>query len=127
MTATEYNQCVDDLSDGLFRFITKNLKDRDEADEQRRCTDQPNGAEAEHVQLSGDSGGDGTRAVGRAWGDECGEPVRGARDQATPRDESTAQLYDRRRRFVRCLSSLRADGVYARLTHSGSSDSLAAT
>src|SRR5688572_5978089 len=31
MTTTEYNQCVDAYSDALFRFITKNLRDRDEA------------------------------------------------------------------------------------------------
>ncbi len=31
MTAQEYNQCVDDHADGVFRFILKNIKDEDKA------------------------------------------------------------------------------------------------
>jgi RNA polymerase sigma factor (sigma-70 family) len=31
MTAAEYNLCVDQFSDGVFRFILKNLRDRDRA------------------------------------------------------------------------------------------------
>lgn len=31
MTVTEYNQCVDLHSDGLYRFLLKNVKDRDKA------------------------------------------------------------------------------------------------
>lgn len=31
MTAAEYNLCVDQYSDGIFRFILKNLRDRDRA------------------------------------------------------------------------------------------------
>lgn len=31
MTAAEYNLCVDQFSDGIFRFILKNLRDRDRA------------------------------------------------------------------------------------------------
>lgn len=31
MTAKEYNQCVDDHADGVFRFILKNIKDEDKA------------------------------------------------------------------------------------------------
>jgi RNA polymerase sigma-70 factor (ECF subfamily) len=31
MTATEYNKCVDLHSDGLYRFLLKNLKDSDKA------------------------------------------------------------------------------------------------
>ena len=31
MTVKEYNQCVDLHSDGLFRFLLKNVKDRDQA------------------------------------------------------------------------------------------------
>lgn len=31
MTTAEYNQCVDDHSDNVFRFILKNIKDQDEA------------------------------------------------------------------------------------------------
>ena len=27
MTANEYNQCVDDFADGVYRFILKNIKD----------------------------------------------------------------------------------------------------
>lgn len=29
MTATEYNQCVDQHADALYRFVVKNLKDKD--------------------------------------------------------------------------------------------------
>src|SRR5689334_17881899 len=31
MTTSEFNQCVDDHADGLFRFILKNIRDEDEA------------------------------------------------------------------------------------------------
>lgn len=31
MTTTEYNQCVDEHADGLYRFILKNMKDEEEA------------------------------------------------------------------------------------------------
>lgn len=31
MTATEYNNCVDLHSDGLYRFLLKNVKDKDKA------------------------------------------------------------------------------------------------
>jgi len=31
MTPAQYNQCVKDYADGVFRFIMKNLKDSDEA------------------------------------------------------------------------------------------------
>jgi RNA polymerase sigma factor (sigma-70 family) len=31
MTVSEYNQCVEKHSDGLYRFILKNIKDRDKA------------------------------------------------------------------------------------------------
>jgi RNA polymerase sigma-70 factor (ECF subfamily) len=31
MTVVEYNQCVDDFSDGIYRFILKNIKDHDMA------------------------------------------------------------------------------------------------
>ncbi len=31
MTVTEYNQCVEKYSDGLYRFILKNIKDHDKA------------------------------------------------------------------------------------------------
>lgn len=31
MTAAEYNQCVDDYSDGVFRFILKNIKEYNRA------------------------------------------------------------------------------------------------
>jgi RNA polymerase sigma factor (sigma-70 family) len=31
MTISEFNQCVDDHADGLYRFILKNIKDEDEA------------------------------------------------------------------------------------------------
>lgn len=31
MTVEEYNTCVDELADGLYRFILKNLRDEDEA------------------------------------------------------------------------------------------------
>ena len=31
MTAEEYNQCVDDHSDGIYRFILKNIRDKDMA------------------------------------------------------------------------------------------------
>jgi RNA polymerase sigma-70 factor (ECF subfamily) len=31
MTATEYNICVDQHADALFRFVVKNIKDRDAA------------------------------------------------------------------------------------------------
>jgi RNA polymerase sigma-70 factor (ECF subfamily) len=31
MTAQEYNQCVDDYADGVYRFILKNIKDEDKA------------------------------------------------------------------------------------------------
>jgi len=31
MTPSQYNQCVKDYADGVFRFILKNLKDSDEA------------------------------------------------------------------------------------------------
>lgn len=31
MTPAEYNECVDQYADALFRFIVKNLKDRDSA------------------------------------------------------------------------------------------------
>lgn len=31
MTAAEYNNCVNMYSDGVFRFIVKNMKDRDES------------------------------------------------------------------------------------------------
>jgi RNA polymerase sigma-70 factor (ECF subfamily) len=33
MTVEEYNICVDDFSDGLFRFILKNIKDKDKAND----------------------------------------------------------------------------------------------
>lgn len=33
MTTSEYNKCVDLYSDGVFRFIVKNLKDRNEAED----------------------------------------------------------------------------------------------
>ena len=29
MTISEYNRCVDDFSDGLYRFVLKNLKDEE--------------------------------------------------------------------------------------------------
>ena len=31
MTTVEFNRCVDEHSDGLYRFILKNIKDEDEA------------------------------------------------------------------------------------------------
>ena len=31
MTTTEYNKCVDEHADGLYRFILKNMKDEEEA------------------------------------------------------------------------------------------------
>jgi RNA polymerase sigma factor (sigma-70 family) len=31
MTTSEFNQCVDDHADGLYRFILKNIRDEDEA------------------------------------------------------------------------------------------------
>jgi len=31
MTVNEYNQCVDDFADGVYRFILKNIKDEDNA------------------------------------------------------------------------------------------------
>jgi RNA polymerase sigma-70 factor (ECF subfamily) len=31
MTATEFNSCVDQYADALFRFVVKNIKDRDAA------------------------------------------------------------------------------------------------
>jgi len=31
MTTAEFNQCVDDHADGLYRFILKNMRDEDEA------------------------------------------------------------------------------------------------
>src|SRR5258707_3942397 len=31
MTTAEFNQCVDDHADGLYRFILKNIRDEDEA------------------------------------------------------------------------------------------------
>ena len=31
MTVSEFNQCVDDFSDGLFRFIVKSLRDEEKA------------------------------------------------------------------------------------------------
>jgi RNA polymerase sigma-70 factor (ECF subfamily) len=31
MTITEYNQCVDDHADGVFRFILKNIRDEEKA------------------------------------------------------------------------------------------------
>jgi RNA polymerase sigma factor (sigma-70 family) len=31
MTVREYNQCVDDHADGVYRFILKNIKDEDKA------------------------------------------------------------------------------------------------
>lgn len=31
MTVAEYNSCVDEHADGLYRFILKNMKDEDEA------------------------------------------------------------------------------------------------
>jgi len=31
MTANEYNTCVDQYADGVYRFILKNIKDRDKA------------------------------------------------------------------------------------------------
>jgi RNA polymerase sigma-70 factor (ECF subfamily) len=31
MTAAEYNKCVDDYADGVYRFILKNLKDEENA------------------------------------------------------------------------------------------------
>ena len=31
MTVSEYNQCVDNFSDGVYRFILHNIRDRDEA------------------------------------------------------------------------------------------------
>ncbi len=31
MTSAQYNQCVKEYADGVFRFILKNLRDSDEA------------------------------------------------------------------------------------------------
>jgi RNA polymerase sigma factor (sigma-70 family) len=31
MTAAQFNKCVDDYADGLYRFILKNIKDEDDA------------------------------------------------------------------------------------------------
>jgi len=31
MTAKEYNQCVDEHADGVYRFILKNIRDEDKA------------------------------------------------------------------------------------------------
>jgi len=31
MTVSEYNKCVDNFSDGVYRFILHNIRDRDEA------------------------------------------------------------------------------------------------
>src|SRR5512145_1174625 len=31
MTLADYNKCVDDYSDGIYRFILKNLKNEDKA------------------------------------------------------------------------------------------------
>ncbi|MCF8303221.1 MAG: RNA polymerase sigma factor [Bacteroidales bacterium] len=31
MTTAEYNQCVDDHADGVYRFVLKNIKDEDRA------------------------------------------------------------------------------------------------
>jgi RNA polymerase sigma-70 factor (ECF subfamily) len=33
MTVEEYNHCVEEHSDGLYRFILKNIKDNDKADD----------------------------------------------------------------------------------------------
>ena len=33
MTVEEYNRCVDENADGLYRFILKNIKDRDKAED----------------------------------------------------------------------------------------------
>ena len=33
MTVEEYNRCVEDHSDGLYRFILKNIKDREKAED----------------------------------------------------------------------------------------------
>lgn len=33
MTRLEYNQCVDKFSDGVYRFILKNIRDKDKADD----------------------------------------------------------------------------------------------
>jgi RNA polymerase sigma-70 factor (ECF subfamily) len=33
MTVAEYNKCVDEHSDGVYRFILKNIKDRDKAED----------------------------------------------------------------------------------------------
>ncbi|MDZ7741972.1 MAG: RNA polymerase sigma factor [Bacteroidota bacterium] len=33
MTRAEYNQCVDDYADGVYRFILKNIRDEDKADD----------------------------------------------------------------------------------------------
>ena len=29
MTINDYNQCVDDFSDGIYRFLLKNIRDED--------------------------------------------------------------------------------------------------
>lgn len=31
MTIAEYNQCVDEYADGVYRFILKNMRDEEEA------------------------------------------------------------------------------------------------
>ncbi len=33
MTRAEYNRCVDDYADGVYRFILKNIRDKDKADD----------------------------------------------------------------------------------------------
>lgn len=33
MTVTEYNRCVEEHSDGVYRFILKNIKDREKAED----------------------------------------------------------------------------------------------
>jgi len=33
MTVEEYNKCVDIYSDNIFRFILKNIRDKDKADD----------------------------------------------------------------------------------------------
>lgn len=33
MTTSEYNNCVDEFSDGVFRFILKNIKNREKAED----------------------------------------------------------------------------------------------
>jgi hypothetical protein len=100
------------------------LEDGDETHEQRRRCDESNRAEAEHVELARHAGGDRGGALRWLGGEQRSQPIKGSEGQASARDESTPQGYERRR-------AIRRGGVdvshYTRLTHWYRSDSLAAS